>query len=70
MVLSKKEVFVLSCLFDYINFKQEKCSLNIDGIKLLAKINSKIGAELLGVNAKDIYKNCEESLLKTINYTK
>tara|TARA_B110000977_G_scaffold191193_1_gene262975 strand:+ start:1228 stop:1440 length:213 start_codon:yes stop_codon:yes gene_type:complete len=70
MVLSKKEVFVLSCLFDYINFKQEKCSLNIDGIKLLAKINSKIGAELLDVNAKDIYKNCEESLLKTINYTK
>jgi len=70
MVLSKKEVFVLSCLFDYITFKQEKCSLNIDGIKLLAKINSKIGAELLGVNAKDIYKNCEESLLKTINYTK
>tara|TARA_R110002167_G_scaffold158919_1_gene354366 strand:- start:1324 stop:1536 length:213 start_codon:yes stop_codon:yes gene_type:complete len=70
MKLSKTELFVLSSFIEYTTLKQDKSPLNKDGIKIMAKIYSKIGANLLGINEKDIYQGCEENLLKTINYSK
>ena len=70
MKLTKKELFVLSSFIEYTTLQQEQSPLNIDGIKLMAKIYSKIGANLLNINAKDIYQGCEENLLKTVKYSK
>tara|TARA_R110000850_G_scaffold259914_1_gene387069 strand:+ start:393 stop:605 length:213 start_codon:yes stop_codon:yes gene_type:complete len=70
MKLSKTELFVLSSFIEYTTLQQEQSPLNKDGIKLMAKIYSKIGSNLLNINAKDIYKACEENLLKTIKYSK
>jgi hypothetical protein len=70
MELTKTELFVLSSFIEYTTFEQEKSPLNIDGIKLMAKLQSKISANLLNINAKDIYPICEERLLKTVKYSK
>tara|TARA_R110000764_G_scaffold182128_1_gene268031 strand:+ start:1503 stop:1715 length:213 start_codon:yes stop_codon:yes gene_type:complete len=70
MKLSKKELFVLSSFIEYTTLEQKVSPLNIEGMKVMSKLYSKIGANLLNINAKDIYQGCEDNLLKTVKYSK
>ena len=53
MKLSKKELFVLSSFIEYTTLEQKVSPLNIEGMKVMSKLYSKIGANLLNINAKN-----------------